>query len=68
MVDLYRDIDWAETILEHRGEFSDWAKTLQSECETEQETPEFKGADWRIPVKNTSFSNFVIRKLYHPTQ
>lgn len=60
MVDLYRDIDWADAILENREEYTDFAKILQSECETEQETPEFKGADWRIPVKNTSFSNFVI--------
>jgi hypothetical protein len=60
MVDLYRDIDWASTILEYRAEYPNFLDILKEECKKEQESPEFKAGDWRIPVPNTSFSNYVI--------
>lgn len=60
MADLFKDIGWEQTIKEHRADFPNFEDILRDECKKEQEKPEFKGEQHRIPIQNTSFSNFVI--------
>lgn len=60
MVDLYRDINWGDVVLENREKYSEFAEMLKKECEAEQEGEEFKKHDLRVPVPNLSFANYVI--------
>lgn len=60
MVDLYRDIDWSDTIKENREKFSDFDEMLRKECQAVQDTEDFKTENHRVPVPNLSFSNYII--------
>jgi len=60
MVQLFKDIDWKNTVEQNKQNFTNFEDVLKSECNIEQESLEFKGGSWRMPISNTSFANFVI--------
>lgn len=60
MVDLYKEIEFKDFIEKHKEEYPDIDKYIQEFCVEEQQTPDFKNQEWRRPIQNTSFSNFVL--------